>query len=81
MPARQGKQETSTTEFTDPQQAAVSSSATHTPRPVNIPPEFYDPLTYEIMTLPVLLPCGQTVDRTTLHRYCLEQVSRYETPL
>ncbi len=80
MPVRQVGQETST-DSADPQQAAVSSSSTHTPPPVDIPPEFYDPLTCEIMALPVLLPCGQTVDRTTLHRYCQEQVSKFGAPL
>lgn len=39
-----------------------------------IPPEFIDPITCEIMTLPVILPSGVVVDRTTLDRHLAEQV-------
>jgi len=41
--------------------------------PVDMPLEFLDAITHEVMTCPLLLPCGQTVDKTTLDRYCKEE--------
>ncbi|CAL4061749.1 unnamed protein product, partial [Meganyctiphanes norvegica] len=35
----------------------------------DIPEEFLDPITCEVMTIPLLLPTGQTVDSQTLERY------------
>ncbi|KAI5614082.1 RING finger protein 37 [Silurus asotus] len=52
----------------------VSTSAT-SPRPNNtslettIPEEFYDPLTQELMVLPMILPSGMVVDNSTLEEY------------
>ncbi|KAL1505984.1 hypothetical protein ABEB36_005425 [Hypothenemus hampei] len=34
-----------------------------------IPEEFKDDLTYELMTIPFTLPCGKTIDQTTLEKY------------
>lgn len=34
-----------------------------------IPEEFFDPITCEVMTIPLLLPTGHTVDSQTLERY------------
>lgn len=36
---------------------------------VSIPEEFFDPITQEVMTLPMLLPSGVSVDNTTLEEY------------
>ncbi|XP_067885040.1 RING finger protein 37 [Heterodontus francisci] len=35
----------------------------------NIPEEFLDPITSELMVLPMLLPCGKVVDQSTLEKY------------
>ncbi|XP_034026463.1 RING finger protein 37 [Thalassophryne amazonica] len=40
-----------------------------TPRHLTVPEEFLDPITQEVMTLPVLLPSGVSVDTTTLEEY------------
>ncbi|XP_029998970.1 RING finger protein 37 isoform X2 [Sphaeramia orbicularis] len=40
-----------------------------TPQSVSIPEEFLDPITQELMTLPMLLPSGVSVDNTTLEEY------------
>lgn len=34
-----------------------------------MPEEFLDPITQDVMTLPMLLPCGVSVDSTTLEEY------------
>ena len=39
------------------------------PPPPEIPEEFLDPLTVEVMALPMLLPSGQSVDHSTLEKY------------
>lgn len=36
---------------------------------LSIPEEFLDPITQEVMTLPMLLPCGVSVDNATLEEY------------
>ncbi|CAJ1069046.1 LOW QUALITY PROTEIN: RING finger protein 37 [Xyrichtys novacula] len=46
-----------------PSQAAK----THSNRP--IPEEFLDPITQEVMMLPMLLPCGVSVDNSTLEEH------------
>ncbi|XP_014663380.1 PREDICTED: RING finger protein 37-like [Priapulus caudatus] len=38
-----------------------------------IPPDFLDAITFEVMSLPVLLPSGHTVDRRTLERHAAEE--------
>uniref|UniRef100_UPI00398F4D8D RING finger protein 37 isoform X2 n=1 Tax=Pristiophorus japonicus TaxID=55135 RepID=UPI00398F4D8D len=35
----------------------------------NIPEEFLDPITSDILVLPMLLPCGKVIDQSTLERY------------
>ncbi|XP_060698146.1 RING finger protein 37 [Hemiscyllium ocellatum] len=35
----------------------------------NVPEEFLDPITSEIMILPMLLPCGKVIDQSTLDKY------------
>ena len=40
-----------------------------------IPEDFIDPITYDMMILPVLLPSGHTVDATTLEK-CIKQDER-----
>ncbi|XP_071750938.2 RING finger protein 37 [Centroberyx gerrardi] len=40
-----------------------------TPSPLSVPEEFLDPLTQEVMTLPMLLPSGVSVDSATLEEY------------
>lgn len=41
----------------------------------SIPEEFLDPLTLEVMTLPMLLPSGVSVDNTTLEEYQKREAS------
>lgn len=36
---------------------------------LNIPEEFIDPISCEIMSLPMTLPCGKTVDQITLEKH------------
>ncbi|KAG5317476.1 RNF37 protein, partial [Pseudoatta argentina] len=36
---------------------------------VDIPESFLDPVTWEIMTQPIILPCGQIIDQTTLEKH------------
>lgn len=38
-----------------------------------VPEEFLDSLTYEIMALPMVLPCGKTIDQLTLLRHQQEE--------
>ncbi|XP_024909155.1 RING finger protein 37 isoform X2 [Cynoglossus semilaevis] len=47
----------------EPTEAATSHSS------VSMPEEFLDPLTQEVMTLPMLLPSGVSVDNSTLEEY------------
>lgn len=35
----------------------------------NLPPEFIDPITLNVMTLPILLPSGNTIDNSTLEKH------------
>lgn len=51
------------------------STSTRSPKPANassettIPEEFLDPLTQELMVLPMILPSGMVVDNSTLEEY------------
>ncbi|XP_078079540.1 RING finger protein 37 [Mustelus asterias] len=58
--------------------SAAPSSDTRSLQPVvngspmtngNVPDEFLDPITSEIMVLPMLLPCGKVIDQSTLDKY------------
>lgn len=40
----------------------------------DIPDEFIDPITFDLMTVPLLLPSGNSIDRSTLDRYICEEV-------
>lgn len=40
-----------------------------------LPPEFLDPLTCEIMSLPIILPSGYTIDQGTLDRHIKSEMS------
>ncbi|XP_057289520.1 RING finger protein 37-like [Hydractinia symbiolongicarpus] len=46
-----------------------------TSEPVNtvIPEDFIDPITFSLMTVPLLLPSGNIVDRDTLEKYVAEE--------
>uniref|UniRef100_A0A1A7WZ25 U-box domain containing 5 n=1 Tax=Iconisemion striatum TaxID=60296 RepID=A0A1A7WZ25_9TELE len=46
-----------------------------TPLRVSIPEEFLDPITQEVMVLPMLLPSGVSVDNTTLEEYQKREAS------
>ncbi|XP_028313550.1 RING finger protein 37 isoform X2 [Gouania willdenowi] len=46
-----------------------SSHTPHTEASPSVPEEFLDPLTQEVMTLPMLLPSGVSVDNDTLEEY------------
>lgn len=41
----------------------------------NVPDDFIDPITLNIMTLPVLLPSGTTIDHTTLEKHIASEKS------
>lgn len=45
-----------------------------------IPEEFLDQLTFEVMALPVRLPSGNVIDETTLERFKREQASLGRSP-
>jgi U-box domain-containing protein 5 len=49
-----------------PEHKSVSSAE---PETVDIPSEFLDAITCELMSVPILLPCGMSVDRATLDRH------------
>ncbi|XP_029961001.1 RING finger protein 37 isoform X2 [Salarias fasciatus] len=57
------------------QPAFFTSSVKETSQPpqapsnLSIPDEFLDPITQEVMALPLLLPCGVSVDNATLEEY------------
>lgn len=50
-----------------PPSASTSSRSPAAEHP--IPEDYLDAITWEIMTLPMTLPCGRSVDRTTLERH------------
>ena len=39
----------------------------------DIPQEFLDPITYSLVTVPMLLPSGNSINRTTLEKYTTEE--------
>jgi hypothetical protein len=43
-------------------------------------PDFFDPITCEVMTYPMLLPSGYTVDKATLEKYCEVEVVNGRQP-
>ncbi|XP_071339456.1 RING finger protein 37 isoform X2 [Trachinotus anak] len=47
---------------------------------LSIPEEFLDPITQEVMTLPMLLPSGVSVDSTTLEEYQKREATWGRTP-
>ena len=47
---------------------------------IEIPDEFIDPLTCEMMTLPMLLPSGKNVDQLTLEKHIDSEASRGRLP-
>ncbi|XP_029017621.1 RING finger protein 37 [Betta splendens] len=55
--------------FTSPLSQTKQPQRTATPASSSVPEEFLDPLTQEVMALPMLLPCGVSVDNTTLEEY------------
>ncbi|KAJ8413965.1 hypothetical protein AAFF_G00065630 [Aldrovandia affinis] len=48
--------------------------------PTTIPEEFLDPLTQEVMSLPVLLPSGAMVDSSTLEEYQRQEATWGRSP-
>ncbi|XP_059142591.1 RING finger protein 37-like [Physella acuta] len=66
------------------QSACVSQSTVHNEtitvpvsenkqKDTEIPEEFLDCLTWEVMTIPMLLPCGKNVDKSTIDRYIKDE--------
>lgn len=47
----------------------ISSQTLHLENGVEVPDDFIDVVTCEIMTVPMLLPCGKNVDQLTLERH------------
>ncbi|RWS26679.1 RING finger protein 37-like isoform X2 [Leptotrombidium deliense] len=52
---------------------AGSTSASK--RKVDIPSEFVDPITNEMMVIPMILPSGNTIDKSTLEKYIKNEAS------
>lgn len=46
----------------------------------DIPEEFMDPLTFLLMTVPMMLPSGNTIDKTTLEKYAAEEEKHGRLP-
>ncbi|XP_060570409.1 RING finger protein 37-like [Ruditapes philippinarum] len=42
---------------------------------VSIPDDFIDQITFDLMTVPVLLPCGKNIDQSTLDRFVNTEAS------
>jgi U-box domain-containing protein 5 len=55
----------------------ISSAAEHEDE---IPNEFIDPITCDIMTIPLLLPSGHSIDKYTLERHISEESKWGRTP-
>ena len=56
-------------------QVASESSNTCMDNELSIPDDFLDALTYELMTVPVLLPCGRNVDMRTMETFINTEAS------
>ncbi len=52
---------------------SISTMSSNTQSGLNIPDDFIDPITQQMMALPVLLPSGHTVDQSTVDRYLIEE--------
>ena len=65
------------TEFT---QSVSSHERTEEKIATGIPPEFIDPITQELMSVPVLLPSGNSVDQSTADRYIQEEAKWGRAP-
>ncbi|RDD41982.1 RING finger protein 37 [Trichoplax sp. H2] len=61
-------------------QADDQAPLTSTSQQQLVPNDFLDSITCEMMHLPVLLPSGQNVDRTTLERWIKDQSIKGKTP-
>lgn len=55
--------------------SARSHEPDNTSSPTTIPEEFLDPLTQELMVLPMILPSGKVVDSVTLEEYEKQEAS------
>lgn len=58
----------------------TGSASTDTSTSFEIPEEFKDALTFEIMAIPMTLPSGSTVDKTTLDKYVESEASHGRHP-
>ena len=47
---------------------------------VHIPDDFIDQITYEVMSVPMLLPCGKNVDQSTVERFVNTEASWGRAP-
>ena len=47
---------------------------------VQIPDDFIDQITFEIMTMPMLLPCGKNIDQSTLEKFVNTEASWGRAP-
>lgn len=58
--------------FSSPKKTTLQSEAKSTPKlehGITAPEDFYDIITQEIMTIPMVLPSGKTVDLSTIERH------------
>ncbi|XP_048858099.1 RING finger protein 37 isoform X2 [Brienomyrus brachyistius] len=70
------RQPSPTPALPQPSPPTSDSSTPNVPFPdSNIPPEFLDPLTQELMTLPLLLPSGVVIDCISLEKYQRQEAS------
>lgn len=51
----------------------AGSSTIHLNDEEKIPDEFIDPITYDVMTYPLLLPSGKNIDKTTYDKFISEE--------
>ena len=59
---------------------AKEAGAYITENGVQIPEDFIDQITFEIMAMPMLLPCGKNVDQSSLERYVNTEASWGRAP-
>lgn len=69
-----------TNNCTEKHETTRTSSDAHSSDTFEVPDEFKDALTFEIMALPMTLPSGSTVDRSTLDKYVENEASRGRHP-
>lgn len=73
-------QQNKTDKTSSTSKASTSIGTSQIINDVEIPEEFKDALTFEIMTIPMTLPSGSTVDSTTLEKFIENEASHGRYP-